>query len=159
MHFYYLFTCGKIPTKMIILFCVMYCVAVSGQLYGFLSGLPNHQLTLSTHHVDGLRNAHITKTKHFKTKQGAHYEGYTLGLHIHDGVIKWEHFSRYWPLCGEFIGHRWIPRIKAGDAKLDVFFYLRLIERLSKQSWGWWFETSLRPLWRPSNAQCQHINP
>ena len=25
-------------------------------------------------------------------------------------------------------------------------------ERLSKQSWGWWFETLSRPLWRHSNG-------
>ena len=23
----------------------------------------------------------------------------------HDGVIKWRHFPRYWPLCGKFTGH------------------------------------------------------
>ena len=28
----------------------------------------------------------------------------------------------------------------------DVFFDLN--KRLSKQSWGWWFETPSRPLWR-----------
>ena len=30
----------------------------------------------------------------------------------------------------------------------DVFFDLRLYKRLSKQWWGWWFETPSRPLWR-----------
>ena len=30
----------------------------------------------------------------------------------------------------------------------DAFFDLRLNKRLSKQSWGWWIETLLRPLWR-----------
>ena len=29
----------------------------------------------------------------------------------------------------------------------DVFFDLRLNKRLSKQSWGWWFETPLHLLW------------
>ena len=29
-----------------------------------------------------------------------------------------------------------------------VFFDLRLNERLSKHSWGWWFETPSRSLWR-----------
>ena len=29
----------------------------------------------------------------------------------------------------------------------DVFFDLRLNKRLSKQSWGWWFETPSRPVW------------
>ena len=34
----------------------------------------------------------------------------------------------------------------------DVFFDLRLNKQLSKQSWGWWFETPPRPLWRHCNA-------
>ena len=33
----------------------------------------------------------------------------------------------------------------------DVFFDLRLNKRLSKHSWGWWFETLSRPLWRHCN--------
>ena len=36
-----------------------------------------------------------------------------------------------------------------------VFFDLRLNNRLSKQSWGWWFETPSHPLWRHSN---EHTN-
>ena len=57
-------------------------------------------------------------------------------------------------LCGEFTGPRWIPHTKASDAELWCFFYLRLNKRLSKQWWGWWFETLSRPLWRHRNAQC-----
>ena len=34
----------------------------------------------------------------------------------------------------------------------DVFFDLRLNKRLSKQSWGWWFETPSCPLRRHSNV-------
>ena len=34
----------------------------------------------------------------------------------------------------------------------DVFFDLCLNKWLSKQSWGWWFETLPFPLWRYSNA-------
>ena len=33
----------------------------------------------------------------------------------------------------------------------DLFFDLRLNKWLSKPSWGWWFETPSRPLWRHSN--------
>ena len=29
---------------------------------------------------------------------------------------------------------------------VDVFFDLRLNERLSKQWWGWWFETPITPI-------------
>ena len=54
-------------------------------------------------------------------------------------------------LCGEFTGHRWILRTKASDAELWCFFYLRLNKRLSKQWWGWWFETPQHPLWRHCN--------
>ena len=32
-----------------------------------------------------------------------------------------------------------------------VFFDLRMNKRLSKQSWGWWFETPSRSIWRHCN--------
>ena len=35
----------------------------------------------------------------------------------------------------------------------DIFFDLRPNKRLSKQSWGWWFEMPPRPLWRHCNAR------
>ena len=68
---------------------------------------------------------------------------------FHDGVIKWKHFPRYWPLWGEFTVHRWIPRTKASDAELWYFLWS---ERLSKQSGRRWFYTPSRPLWRHCNA-------
>ena len=49
------------------------------------------------------------------------------------------------PVPGEFPAQRPVTR------GLDVFFDLRLNKRLSKQSWGWWFETLSRPLWRQFN--------
>ena len=56
-------------------------------------------------------------------------------------------------LSGEFTCPRWIPHTKASDAGLyNVFFDLRLNKRLSKQSWGWWFETLPYPLCRHCNA-------
>ena len=54
-------------------------------------------------------------------------------------------------LYGEFTGHRWIFRTKPVTRSFDVFFDLRLNKRLSKQSWNWWFETPLWPLWRHRN--------
>ena len=39
------------------------------------------------------------------------------------------------PLPGEFPAQGPVTR------SFDVFFDLRLNKRLSKQSWGWWFET------------------
>ena len=55
-------------------------------------------------------------------------------------------------LCGEFTGPRWIPHTKPVTRSFDVFFDLRLNKRLSKQWWGWWFETLSLPLWRHRNV-------
>ena len=54
-------------------------------------------------------------------------------------------------LRGEFTGPHWIPCIKPVTRSFDFFFDLRLNKRLSKQSWGWWFETLSRPLWCHNN--------
>ena len=40
----------------------------------------------------------------------------------------------------------------------DVFFDLRLNKALSKQSWGCWFKTLSRPLWRHYNANDTSVN-
>ena len=71
-------------------------------------------------------------------------------------ITWWRHqmeiFSALLAVCtgnslvtGEFPAQRPVTR------GFDVFFDLRLNERLSKQSWGWWFETPSSPLWRHSN--------
>ena len=65
---------------------------------------------------------------------------------LHDDVIKCKHFPRYWPFVGV------IHRSPQKPVSFDVFFDLRLNQRLSKQSWGWWFETLLCTLWRHCNA-------
>ena len=64
-----------------------------------------------------------------------------------------ETFSALLAICagnssvpGEF------PAQKPVTRSFDIFFDLRLNKRLSKQSWGWWFETLSCPLWRHSNA-------
>ena len=60
----------------------------------------------------------------------------------------WNIFRVTGHLCGEFTGPRLIPRTKASEAELWYFIDLRPNIRLSKQSWGRWFETPSRPLWR-----------
>ena len=52
-------------------------------------------------------------------------------------------------LCGEFSGEFLAQR--PVTRSIDVFFDLRRIKRLYKESWGWWFETLSGPLWRHSN--------
>ena len=56
------------------------------------------------------------------------------------------------PLCGEFTGPGEFPTQRPVTRSFDVFFDLRLNKRLSKQSWGWWFETPSWSLWRQCNA-------
>ena len=47
----------------------------------------------------------------------------TSGGLVHGDVIKWKHFPRYWPLCGEFTGHQWNPRTGANVAELWCFLW------------------------------------
>ena len=70
----------------------------------------------------------------------------------HDGVIKWKHFPITGHLCGEFTGPGDFAHKGQRRGAFDVLFDLRLNKRLSKQSWGWWFETQSRPLWRHCNS-------
>ena len=66
----------------------------------------------------------------------------------HDDVIKWKHFPRcfcHLPVTGKFPSKR--PVMQGFDA----FFDLHMNKWLSKQPWGWWFETPSCPLWRHCN--------
>ena len=56
------------------------------------------------------------------------------------------------PLCGEFTGPGEFPAQRPVTRSFDVFFDLRLNKQLSKQPWGWWFETPLWSLWRQCNV-------
>ena len=56
------------------------------------------------------------------------------------------------PLCGEFTGPGEFPAQRPVTRSFDVFFDLRLNKRLSKQPWGWWFETPSWSLWRQCNG-------
>ena len=68
----------------------------------------------------------------------------------HDDVIKWKHFPRYWPFVRRI--HRSpVNSPHKGQWRGALMFYPN--KRLSKQWWGWWFETPLCPLWRHRNAQ------
>ena len=49
------------------------------------------------------------------------------------------------PVPGEF------PTQRPVTGSFDIYFDLRLNKRLSKQSWGWWYETLPCPLGRYSN--------
>ena len=71
----------------------------------------------------------------------------SINLSIHDDVIKWKHFPRYWPFM------RWINRwpvdspTKSSGAELRCLLWSASEQRLSKQPWRRWFETPSRSLW------------
>ena len=130
-------------------------------------GIPNHrQLDCVFIHADDKEN--VTTPHHLSFVRGIQWPL----VSPHNGSVMqkaflshyvfilppwWRHqmetFSALLAICagnssvpGEFLAQRPVTR------SFDVFFDLRLNKRLSKQSWGWWFETLPRPLWRHSNA-------
>ena len=62
------------------------------------------------------------------------------------------------PLCGEFTGPGEFPAQRPVTRSFDVFFDLRPNKRLSKQLWGWWFETLSWSLWRHCNVSIRVWN-
>ena len=87
------------------------------------------------------------------TQQRGHFSKCTL----HDDIQSWWRHQMDTPsallaICvgkspvpGEF------PTLRPVTRSCDAYFDLRPNKRLSKQLWGWWFETSSRPLWRHRN--------
>ena len=63
-----------------------------------------------------------------------------LFITIFNFILNYVLIVTFWIYTYHKICHRWNPLTKASDAELWCFFYLRLNKRLSKQSWGWWFE-------------------
>ena len=66
---------------------------------------------------------------------------------------RWRHqierFSALLALCA---GNSPVTGDKGQWRGALMFFYLRPIKRLSKQSWRWWFETPSCSLWRHCNV-------
>ena len=74
----------------------------------------------------------------------------------HPHITWWRHqmekFSAWLAICaGNSPVPGEVPAQRPVTRNFDVFFDLRLNKRLSKQSWGWWFETLSSPLWRHGN--------
>ena len=82
----------------------------------------------------------------------------------HKGIVMWwafpwwrhemETFTALLAMCAEnSTGSGEFPAQRPVTRSFDVFFDLRLNKRLSKQLWGWWFETPSRSLCRQCNEQ------
>ena len=61
--------------------------------------------------------------------------------------------SRVTGLCAGNSPGTEFPTQRPVTRRFEVFFDLRLNKRLSKQSWGGWFETLSHPLWRHRNVE------
>ena len=73
---------------------------------------------------------------------------------LHDDVIKWKHLPRYWPFV-RGIHRSPVKSPHKGQWRGALMFPLICVnKRLSKQSWGWWFETLSCRLWRHRNVTC-----
>ena len=55
-------------------------------------------------------------------------------------------------ICGEIHRSPVNSSTKTSDAELWYFLWSAPEQKAGKQSWGWWFETSSRPLWRHCNV-------
>ena len=118
---------------------------------------PRHQLTHSSGDI-GCRVRHQARGRHACVDQewrhaGQHRACNHQHMIWHDDVIKWTHFPGYSqfvrgnsPVPGEFPAQRPVMQ------SFGVFFYLRPNKRLSKHSWGWWFEKASCSLWRHCNG-------
>ena len=68
-------------------------------------------------------------------------------LNIHEDVIRWKHFPRYWPFV-RGIHRSPVNSPHKGQWEIWCFLGLCLNKRLSKQSGRRWFEMPSRALWR-----------
>ena len=74
----------------------------------------------------------------------------------HDDLIKWKHCPRYWPFVWGIRRSPVNPPHKGqwcGTLMFSLIFAWinGWVSNLSKQSWGWLFETPSGPLWRNCN--------
>ena len=89
----------------------------------------------------------MTRNRHFVVEPG-------MGSrYSHDDVIEWKHFPCYWPFVWG-IHKSPVNSPHKGQWRGALMFSLigGLNKRLSKQSWGCWFEMLSRSLWRHCNA-------
>ena len=94
-------------------------------------------------------------------EMAARFHGTSLAIFnhvIHDDVIKWKHFPRYWPVVrGIHRSRDNFPHKGQWRGALVFSLICALNKRLSKQLWSWWFETPSRSLWRHCNVTSKTI--
>ena len=114
------------------------------------------KLRLATHHFNQLLSHHNSYLQIEPFLVRKHSYWLHLGL-LNQFPHSWwchqmETFSALLAICaGNSLVTGEFPTQRAVTWSFDVFFDLRLNKCLSKQSWGWWFETC--PLWCHCNVR------
>ena len=108
------------------------------------------------------RNTRSHQKKHVPqmlSNDTKNHQDCVITVHSIDNVSSawWRHeMETFFALLAICAGNSPVPMIfptqRPVTQRFDVLFDLRPNNRLSKQSWGWWFETSSRPIWRHCNG-------
>ena len=109
---------------------------------------PNATINLSFFHMFMFFYAHVLDSDRQSDSYAPFWRGFTYnietlgiaGYNYHDDVIKWKHFPRYWPFV-RGIQQSPVNSPHKGQWRGALMF----------SSWGWWFETQSRSLWRRCN--------
>ena len=96
-----------------------------------------------------IQNAPIQRLRWIEIKHWTHKNT----PYIHDDAINLKHFPRYWPFV---LGIQRSPVNSPHKGQWRGALVSSLIcplnKRLSKQSWGWWFERPTHSLWCHCNV-------
>ena len=135
----------------------------SGNIYiyiciNLISGINEIRIQLKNKHLFAIDSFLTLHTPSKITNTITAFNKWWQGPHMKRSWVTWwrhqmETFSALLAICagnspvsGEFPAQRPVTR------SFGVFFDRPPKKHLSKQSWGWWFETLPRPLWRHSNV-------
>ena len=154
-RFRFVFSCGHIIIISELIWCFKHIFGVASLVLAQTRGCSCASAVI----LKDMGARYLTTTKITKRLSWTHFSGCTVTntWTYHKNEARWRHqmeiLSTLLVLCagnspvtGEFPAQRPVTR------SFDVFFDLRLNKRMSKQSWGWWFETPSYSLWRHRNG-------
>ena len=100
-----------------------------------------------------MRLWHLSRLWVFGYHYGCCFVGFDADYYLvtadchHDDAIKWKHFPRYWPFVRGIHPSLVIsPHKGQWQGALMLSLICVWMNWLSKQWWGWWFETPSHPL-------------
>ena len=90
--------------------------------------------------------------RHQNVSASCHSSIFKIYAKIMNILHQWIFLGLYTVMITSSNGICEFPAQRPVTRSFHVFFDLRLNKQLSKQSWGWWFETQSRPLWLHCNG-------